>query len=166
MTSDQHRAAQNRLAVSFGHDPRASDLSRVLRLPAFRHMKRPDAPHVVRLISGNRRRYNANEILAAFPAVERPSPGKWRPSSNEDERVRAALMSIPTELLDRWQWVRIGMALKAHFGDGGLALWDTWSRQSEHYERRGLERVWRSFRGSGLTIGTVYYYAKEYRRAA
>jgi putative DNA primase/helicase len=75
-------------------------------------------------------------------------------------------MTIPTAASDRWQWVQIRMALKAHFGDGGLALWDEWSRQSEHYDRRGLERVWRSFRGSGLTIGTVYHYAKEYRRAA
>ena len=53
-------------------------------------------------------------------------------------------MSIPTEAMDRWKWVQIGMALKAHFGDNRLELWDAWSRQSKHYDRKGLERVWRS----------------------
>ena len=75
-------------------------------------------------------------------------------------------MTIPTEAMDRWNWVQIGMALKAHFGDGGLELWDAWSRQSEHYDRRGLERAWRSFRRGGVTIATVFHYAREYHRAA
>jgi putative DNA primase/helicase len=68
--------------------------------------------------------------------------------------------------MDRRRWVQIGMALKAHFGDSGLELWDAWSRQSEHYDRKGLERTWRSFRRSGVTIATVFHYAREYRRAA
>ena len=43
LTIDQHRAVQERLAVSFGHDPQACGVNRVLRLPGFRHMKNPDA---------------------------------------------------------------------------------------------------------------------------
>jgi hypothetical protein len=163
---DQHRAVQERLAVSFGHDRQACGVNRVLRLPGFLHMKNPDAPHIVRLIGGNRRRYNAAEILAAFQPIERPAARTWRPRSDDDARVRSALMSISTEAMDRRRWVQIGMALKAHFGDSGLELWDAWSRQSEHYDRKGLERTWRSFRRSGVTIATVFHYAREYRRAA
>ena len=163
---DQHRAVQERLASAYGHDCQASDLSRVLRIPGFRHMKRPVAPHWVRLIAGNRRRYNVAEILAAFQPIERPPARTWRARSHDDERVRVALMSIPTESMDRCKWVQIGMALKAHFGDSGLELWDAWSRQSQHYERKGLERVWRSFRRGGVTIATVFHYAREHCRAA
>ena len=129
-------------------------------------MKRPDAPHWVQLIGGNRRRYNAAEILAAFRPIERPPARTWRVRSDDDERVRAALMSIPTEAMDRCKWVQIGMALKAHFGDSGLELWDAWSRQSQHYDRKGLERVWRSFRRGGVTIATVFHHAREHCRAA
>ena len=166
LTINQHRAVQERLAASYGHDGQASDVSRVLRLPGFRHMKNLDKPHIVQLIDGNRRRYSAAEILAAFQPIERPAARPWHPRNDDDERVRSALMSIPTEAMDRWKWVQIGMGLKAHFGEGGLELWDGWSRQSEHYDRRGLERVWRSFRRSGVTIATVFHYAGEYRRAA
>ena len=95
---DQHQAVQERLASSYGHDRQASDLSRVLRIPGFRHMKVPVAPHWVRLIGGNRRRYNAAEILAAFRPIERPPARTWHARSDDDERVRAALMSIPTEV--------------------------------------------------------------------
>ena len=129
-------------------------------------MKHPNAPRIVRLIGGNRRRYNAAEILAAFQPIERPPARTWRARSDDDERVRAALMSIPIEAMDRCKWVQIGMALNAHFGDSGLELWDAWSRQSQHYDRKGLERVWRSFRRGGVTIATVFHYARERRRAA
>jgi Primase C terminal 2 (PriCT-2)/RepB DNA-primase from phage plasmid len=166
LTIDQHRVVQERLANSYGHDRQASDLSRVLRLPGFRHMKRPVAPHIVRLIGGNHRRYRAAEILAAFRPIERPPARTWHARSDDDERVRAALMSIPAEAMDHCKWVQIGMALRAHFGDSGLELWDAWSRQSQHYDRNGLERVWRSFRRSGVTIATVFHYAREHCRAA
>jgi hypothetical protein len=166
LTLDQHRAVQERLAASFGHDPQASGVSRMLRIPGFRHMKNPDNPHLVQLIGGNRRRFTAAEILAAFQPIRRPTARAWRPRSDDDERVRVALMSIPTETMDRWQWVQIGMALKAHLGDGGLELWDAWSRRSERYDRKGLERTWRSFRRGGVSIATVFHYAKEYHHAA
>lgn len=152
--------------MSYGHDRQASDVSRVLRLPGFRHMKNPGKAHIVQLIDGNRLRYSAAEILAAFQPIERPPARPWHPRDDDDERVRSALMSIPTEAMDRWKWVQIGMGLKAHFGEGGLELWDAWSRRSKHYDRRGLERAWRSFRRSGVTIATVFHQAREHRRAA
>jgi hypothetical protein len=165
LTIDQHHAVQQRLAASYGHDPQACGLNRVLRLPGFWHSKNPTFPHIVRLIGGNRGRYHAAEILAALPPIARSPARIWHPHSNDDERVRAALMAIPTEAIDRRTWVQIGMALKAHFGDSGLELWDAWSRQSEHYDRKGLERTWNSFRGSGVTAATIFHLAREHGRA-
>ena len=40
---------QESLVESFGSDPNAKDLARVLRLPGFFHQKDPDRPHLVRI---------------------------------------------------------------------------------------------------------------------
>lgn len=59
-------------------------------------------------------------------------------------------------------WLRIGMALHAELGDGGLAVWDSWSARSAKYPgNRGVAAHWRSFRaGGGVTIATLYGLAK------
>jgi hypothetical protein len=90
----------------------------------------------------------------------------FRPQTDDDRRIRDALMSIPVSAVDREGWVRIGMALRSEYGADGLELWDAWSRQSEHYGRKGLERVWKSFRGNGVTVATIFYLATEHGRVA
>ena len=162
LTIDQHRVVQERLAASYGHDPRASDPSRVLRLPGFLHMKDPNAPHVVRLIESNRRRYNAHQILATFPPIKMPlvaASRAWRPRCDDDQRIANALQRIPAE--DREVWLRVGMALRGHFGDVGRTIWDEWSTTSQKYDPRTQERVWKSFRGGGVTIATIFHLARE-----
>jgi hypothetical protein len=167
LTNEQHRAVQERLAVSYGHDRQASDLSRVLRLPGFRHMKRPDAPHFVRLIARNHRRYNAAQILAAFPPVIKQPvarPHRWRPRTDDDRRIRNALQRIPVD--DRETWLRVGMALCDHYENGGRAIWDEWSATSGKFDPRTQERVWKSFRRGGVTIATLFHLAREGARVA
>ena len=77
------------------------------------------------------------------------------------DTLRAALYSISPE--DRDTWVEIGMAIKSEMGDGGFALWDGWSRQSDRYKAADARAVWRSIkqRNGGITIGTLYHTAKE-----
>ena len=43
---DEVEAVQQRLVDDFGSDPNAKDISRVLRLPGFDHMKNPASPTV------------------------------------------------------------------------------------------------------------------------
>lgn len=167
LTAGQHRAVQMRMAASHGHDKGASGLSRVLRLPGFWHMKQPDNPHFVRIIGGNRQRYSAAEVIAAFPCVERSPavpPHTWRPQLDDDQRIRNALQRIPAD--DRETWWRVGAALKSHFGESGRVLWDEWSGTSKKYDPKTQDRVWRSFRRGGVTIGTIYHLARERARAA
>ena len=59
-----------RMIESYGSDPNAKDLSRVLRVPGFLNRKHGD-PHQVRVLSSPGWRYSRAEILAAFPPVER-----------------------------------------------------------------------------------------------
>ena len=56
------------MVAEYGSDSNAKDVSRVLRLPGFFHMK--DNPVLVRLVTGGGRRYSLDEITAAFPPME------------------------------------------------------------------------------------------------
>jgi len=61
------------------------------------------------------------------------------------------------------EWLRIGMALHAELGDGGLSVWDSWSARSAKYPgNREVAAHWRSFKsGGGVTIATLYGLAKD-----
>lgn len=77
--------------------------------------------------------------------------------------VRRALALI-TDSDDRNQWLKIGMALHAEFAgsDEGFDLWSHWSRQSLKFDERDQRQKWKSFRRSGVGIGTLFEIAKGY----
>ena len=62
---------------------------------------------------------------------------------------------------ERETWVRMGMALKAEFGESAFEIWDSWSAQAANYDARDAKSVWRSFkRGGRVTIGTLVHEAR------
>ena len=61
---------------SYGSDPNAKDLSRVLRVPGFLHRKDKNKPHLVRIVSSPGWRYPRQQIIEAFPPVERSQQTK------------------------------------------------------------------------------------------
>lgn len=62
----------------------------------------------------------------------------------------------------REEWVSIGMGLRDEFGDSANELWHQWSAKAAgRYNARDAQAVWRSFHGSGVTIGTVLHKARE-----
>lgn len=75
--------------------------------------------------------------------------------------VRRALDCI-TNADDRDTWLKIGMALHAEFNGGneGFDLWSHWSRQSLKFNERDQRQKWKSFRRSGIGIGTLFEIAK------
>lgn len=77
--------------------------------------------------------------------------------------VRRALALI-NDSDDRDQWLKIGMALHAEFAgsDEGFDLWSHWSRQSLKFDKRDQRQKWKSFRRSGVGIGTLFEIAKAY----
>lgn len=55
----------------FWWDPAiASDISRVLRVPGYNHMKNPDSPFMCEIIDWNSEYYTEEEMLKAFPDTE------------------------------------------------------------------------------------------------
>lgn len=76
-----------------------------------------------------------------------------------DARIQSALSYIPAD--DRETWVAMAMAVKAEIGESGFDMWDSWSRTADNYNAAAARSVWRSCRGSGITVGTLFHEAKE-----
>ena len=73
-------------------------------------------------------------------------------------RIASALSHIPAD--DRETWVRAAMAIKSEVGDDGFDMWDQWSQTADNYNAAAARSVWRSCRGRGVTIGTLFHEAK------
>lgn len=57
------------------------------------------------------------------------------------------------------EWYQIGMAIK----DYGLPfqLWDEWSKRGTKYNANEMTGKWNSFKGNGISIGSLVYHAKQ-----
>lgn len=75
------------------------------------------------------------------------------------DRIRDALQYLDHD--DREVWIMAGMAVKHELGEDGFEIWDTWSQRSDSYEAKAARASWRSFRGSGVTIGSVFHEAQS-----
>lgn len=84
-------AQQRGIAAALGSDPAVIDLPRVMRVPGFRHMKNPSAPHWVRIAATDERLpYAPEAIAAAFPPVAKATgPGGERPDPGADPGAQA-----------------------------------------------------------------------------
>ena len=154
----EHRAVMERMVTNHGSDKSATDICRVLRVPGFLHRKAK--PFMVRIVEATGHRYPWAEILGAFPPIPRRETAthcRFEQRDGDDERIAEALSTIPAD--DRAVWIDVGLALQGHYGDRGRDLWDRWSQSSTKYDAEDLERVWKSFKGAGTTIRTVFYHA-------
>jgi hypothetical protein len=79
------------------------------------------------------------------------------------EKVEELLKLIPC-YNDYKMWLNVGMILhNIDSSSESLSVWDEWSRQSSKYESDECSKKWNTFkdRSSGLTIASLYYYAKN-----
>lgn len=70
-------------------------------------------------------------------------------------------LNIASEALEycdpsnRDEWITMGMALKAEFGESALDVWDRWSQKDSAYKLSSVNTSWKSFKRSGISIGTL-----------
>jgi len=77
-----------------------------------------------------------------------------------EKTIRAALSYVAAT--DRDIWLRVGMALKAEFGEAGFSLFDAWSQTAENYNGKSVMASWKSFKQSGkVGIGTLLQEAQK-----
>ncbi|MCY1200462.1 hypothetical protein D9M72_118920 [compost metagenome] len=82
------------------------------------------------------------------------------------ERIPLELSDLPLLLSyipasDRETWWRVGMGIKAEFGQNGFDAWDTWSQTGTGYNLRDSKTVWRGFKKGGVGLGTVIKMAQD-----
>jgi hypothetical protein len=93
---------------------------------------------------------------------------------NEDikvtiEKAKKALYSLPQEFYeDYFKWVNVGLALY-ELGEDGLNLWDEWSKQSDKtkgnkYEPNACRERWGKMKPRKISIGSLFFWAKEYNK--
>lgn len=144
-------AVQEEMARMWDSDPCAKDRARVMRLPGFFHRK--SAPHLVRIIGGDGRRYGADEILKAFQPTYAT---KAAPRIQGDLGFAPAALALLASLIDaipgegvesRDDWLSFGFAL-ARLGDDWqsddgddlrLELWNKLSCKAPGYGPGGTE---------------------------
>ena len=76
--------------------------------------------------------------------------------SSENE-VKEALTYISAD--DRDTWIKVGMALKS--GGFDVSIYNDWSATSEKYKDGEPVSKWKSFKKSGISIGTLFYLARQ-----
>lgn len=151
---DQFTMDQRRLAWTTGGDEFVSDLSRVMRLPGFCHLKDPDKPHLVRILEDRADelpRYDYTQILAALDEAgggtplkedgeggveddgrgipERPIRSGRPPQAHEITYAKAALAGASADMAgapDGQKWMEI--RAKA-YRMGGLAWTEAFDRE-------------------------------------
>lgn len=166
-------AVMKGMVENYGSDCNAKDISRVLRVPGFDHLKKEQ--HTVKLLHSGNERYTREELRKAFGTAPSTTPveigssepaGDWR---DELGKVSPILPGIPSD--DRAIWLRVGMALH-HLSGGhteGFDLWNEWSRASEKYDPRDQERHWNSFsaeRANPVTLASIYEIAQRFHGSA
>jgi hypothetical protein len=171
LTPEQFKGVMACMVANYGSDAGVIDTARVLRLPGTVHMKA--SPELVTIEDDTGARYTGEELAAAFPAPAEPErppasnvvpmrpPGSSTPIFPNSRRadIESALPFIPADARDTWY--KVGMALKAEFGEAGRGLWDDWSKASGKFNARDQERVWRSFRRDGVAGNSIIYLAAQ-----
>ncbi|HRD69210.1 MAG TPA: PriCT-2 domain-containing protein, partial [Legionella sp.] len=80
-------------------------------------------------------------------------------NSNPSLYIDEALSFISAD--DRDTWLRMAMAIKSEIGEEGFNIWNKWSQQSDSYNSRDANQVWKSIElNGGVGIGTLFYEAK------
>lgn len=85
-----------------------------------------------------------------------------RTGDNDTARARSYLDALHSGRADDYDdWLSVGMALHSVGDDALLDDWEHWSSQSGKYKPSDCQRKWRSFKKSGITLGTLGDMAKK-----
>ena len=63
--------------------------------------------------------------------------------------------------IERATWICMGMALRSEFGDAARDIWMDWSRGADSFKESDARIVWKSFKGTGVSIASLFHEAKQ-----
>lgn len=65
----------------------------------------------------------------------------------------AAALAVVDPSCAREEWIKVGTALKAEFGDAAYPVWDDWSAQGGNYQAHAARDAWKSLRPGRVSFG-------------
>jgi len=88
--------------------------------------------------------------------IQMPDP------QGDADRARSYLAALDASRADDYDdWLAVGMSLHSVGDDSLLDQWEQWSAQSAKHKPSDCQRKWRSFKKSGITLGTLGDMAKK-----
>lgn len=165
---DGFAAVQQRMVDSYGSDPNAKDIARVLRLPGFDHMKDSGHPHRVRIVQASENPpIPWGQVLEILPPVERAQPSETAelPDAGAPLQKPADIVSALDALtpdLGYQDWLKVGMALHSTgAGQDALDIWDRWSQGGKLYRPGECAYRWSTFlQAGGVSLRTLFHLAR------
>jgi predicted P-loop ATPase len=95
------------------------------------------------------------------PAAE-PMPLLVASGTDDAARARSYLEALSGSRADDYDdWLNVGMALHSVGDDSLLSDWEHWSAQSGKHKPSDCQRKWKSFKKSGISLGTLGEMAKK-----
>ena len=83
-------------------------------------------------------------------------------ASDDAARARSYLEALSASRADDYDdWLAVGMALHSVGDDRLLGDWEHWSAQSNKHKPSDCQRKWKSFKKSGISLGTLGDMAKK-----
>ena len=83
-------------------------------------------------------------------------------TTSDTDRARSYLAALDASRADDYDdWLAVGMSLHSVGDDSLLDEWEQWSAQSAKHKPSECQRKWRSFKKSGITLGTLGDMAKK-----
>lgn len=94
-----------------------------------------------------------------FKKPEEHPSADYQPTTADAQRALQLLQHIqPREDYD--SWLAVGMALHS-VNPGFLSDWVEWSRGCSNFNEEECLAKWTSFKGRGVTIGSLYFFAEQ-----
>jgi hypothetical protein len=94
--------------------------------------------------------------------VPAPSKAMPSPSSPTTTDELSDLLSYISPDVGYHDWINVLMAIHAETGGAGFAMADQWSsRGSKYVNSKDVHQHWRSFRGQGVSMGTLAKMARD-----
>jgi P4 family phage/plasmid primase-like protien len=95
------------------------------------------------------------KIIYNYPKIENSHI-----QNKDNEKIKLYLDCLDvSRYVDYDTWLEIGMICK-NTDENNFEIWNEWSKQSDKFNEKETLDKWNSFKRSGLTIGTLKYYAK------
>lgn len=142
---------QRRLISLFNSDHRIFDLSRIMRMPGFYHLKNPAEPHLVTIAASTgwgAPAYPPTQLQGALADVmpvqgggggDRSNLGDPKLAAPSIEWLKAALDRLDPNTMHRDEWIRTLAAFKqAGWGFGEAVIRPIWDQWCAQYARNDL----------------------------